>query len=67
MEASDCFEVRDSREWGGALRKREVPMGLVSRGILGIIGELFPIIFLLKLGMAFVSVFGIIIGAVIVL
>jgi hypothetical protein len=56
-----------SREGGGALGKHEVLMGLVSGGILGKIGELFPIIFPLKLGMAFASVSGMIIGAVIVL
>ncbi len=56
-----------SREGGGALRKREVLMGLVSGGILGKIGELFPIIFPLKLGMVFALIFGMIIGVVIVL
>lgn len=49
------------------LRKRDVLMGLVSGGILGKIGELFPIIFPLKWGMAFAFVSGLIIGAVIVL
>jgi hypothetical protein len=56
-----------SWEGGCALRKCEVLMGLVFGGILGNIGELFPIIFPLKLGMAFASVSGMIIGAVIVL
>lgn len=57
----------ESREGGDALRKCEVLMGLVSRGILGKIGELFPILFPLKLGMAFASVSGMISGEVIVL
>lgn len=50
-----------SNEGGGALRKHEVLMGLVSGGILGKIGELFPIIFPLKWGMAFAFVSGMII------
>jgi hypothetical protein len=57
----------ESREGGGALRECEVLMGLVSGGILRKIEELFPIIFPLKLGMAFASVSGMISGEVIVL
>jgi hypothetical protein len=49
------------KEGGGALRKREVLMGLVSGGILGKIGEPFPIIFPLKWGMAFTFISGMII------
>jgi hypothetical protein len=41
MEAGDCFEVWDPERGGGALRKREVLMGLVSGRILGKNGELF--------------------------
>jgi hypothetical protein len=56
-----------SREGGGALRKCKVLMGLVSGGLLRKIGELFPIIIPIRLGMAFTFVPGMIFGVVIVL
>jgi hypothetical protein len=51
----------------GAQRKQEVLMGRVSEGILGNIGEFFPILFPIRLGMVFALAFGTIFGAVIVL
>jgi hypothetical protein len=56
-----------SREGGGAQRKHKVLMGQVSRGILGKIGELFPILFPIRSGMVFAFASSVIFGAVIVL
>jgi hypothetical protein len=56
-----------SKERGGALRKCKVLMGLVFEGILGKIVELFPIIFPIRLGMAFASISNKIFGVVIML